>query len=94
MKKNILKFIVPCGILGVIAFSSFKSAVNSIPTDMNLKVESYSSYSKNIKNIDGSFVTKKQTIDTETHKVNVESTVTRSDTSQPSLEVEQVLSKY
>jgi hypothetical protein len=92
MKTNALKFIIPCGILGVLALSSFKSSQNFVGPDMDVKVESYSSYTKS--NVAGSFITKTQTVDTETHKVNIESIATRSAPLNGTTNIQDVLSKY
>jgi hypothetical protein len=44
MKINVFKFIVPFGVLGVIALSSFKSAKTIIAPDMNIQVENFTNY--------------------------------------------------
>ncbi|GAA4199519.1 hypothetical protein GCM10022289_10000 [Pedobacter jeongneungensis] len=50
MKTNVLKFIILCGILGILALSSFKSSNSVRMASMNIEVESYLKY-KNKGNI-------------------------------------------
>ena len=92
MKTYILKFIIPCGILSVLALSSFKSSQYFAGPNMDMQIESYSSYTKN--NFTGSFITTIQTVDTETHKVNIESIASRSAPLNGSADIQEVLSKY
>ncbi len=96
MKKNILKFMVPCALFTIVALSSFRSSENFNKPQMDLETVQLKDLGNDL-NFNSSFLriaVTTQTINTEYNKVNVNSAVSAGSVLEYNSKVESVLAKY